>query len=105
MGRRTVTYLWDFLFLRSWRPATLRHALLALLSLLRPWALRADTYTKLLKVLAEEPRRMYLGDLRRALVHLERGEQGTIPPSSNYRCLGVRLIVENLMHFLHFVLK
>ena len=83
--RPTVTYLWDVFFLHSWRPAILRHALLALLALLRPWALRADTYDKLLKVLAEEPRRIYRSDLRRALLHLERGDQGAVPCASNYR--------------------
>ena len=43
---------------------------LAVAFLIKPWALAADNHRRMSRVLMEEPGRIYLGDLRRALAHV-----------------------------------
>ena len=67
-GGNCILYVWDVLFLHGWSKDIFRQIALALLFLLKPWALRADNHRKMSKVLMEEPSLIYIGDLRKAIV-------------------------------------
>ncbi|XP_050689051.1 uncharacterized protein LOC126981666 isoform X2 [Eriocheir sinensis] len=77
---RASLWVWDMLFLDGWRQETLRQVCVALLALIRPWAMLATDYEQVTKVLLEGPGRVYLSDLRRALAHLEGGGAFTDTP-------------------------
>ncbi|XP_053648866.2 uncharacterized protein [Cherax quadricarinatus] len=80
-----VLWLWDQLFLDGWKKTTLTNMALAILALIKPWMTKANMYSGARKVLLDEPGKLYLSDLRKALAHLESG--GTykdIPKNKNF---------------------
>ncbi|KAK4314761.1 hypothetical protein Pmani_013962 [Petrolisthes manimaculis] len=78
-------WAWDQLFLDGWSQNTLRRLAFAVLVLIKPWVMRAKMYSGARKMLLEEPGKLYLSDLRRALAHLEEGgDYNAFPPNKNY---------------------
>ena len=67
LGGNSILYIWDVLFLHNWSKDIFRQIALALLFLLKPWAMKADNHRKLSRVLMEEPHKIYIGDLRIAV--------------------------------------
>ncbi|XP_069164914.1 uncharacterized protein [Procambarus clarkii] len=78
-------WVWDQLFLDGWNKTTMRNMAVAILILIKPWMMRANTYADARKVLLNEPGKLYLSDLRRALEHLESGgAYADFPDNKNF---------------------
>ncbi|KAK8384412.1 hypothetical protein O3P69_009311 [Scylla paramamosain] len=80
---RAALWVWDQLFLDTWRRGTVKLLALSLLAVIRPWVMRASA-DDIMKVLLEEPGRVYLGDLRRAFAHLAGGGRLRDTPTGSY---------------------
>ncbi|KAK8384202.1 hypothetical protein O3P69_009147 [Scylla paramamosain] len=80
---RAALWVWDQLFLDTWRRGTVKLLALSLLAVIRPWVMRASA-DDIMKVLLEEPRRVYPGDLRRAFAHLAGGGRLRDTPTGSY---------------------
>ncbi|KAF0307957.1 hypothetical protein FJT64_020784 [Amphibalanus amphitrite] len=77
--------LWDQLFLRDWNRELLFHAAVAVLHLIRPWMMRATSYSGAKKVFLEEPGKLYTLDVRKAFMHLVTGgKYSALPENKNY---------------------
>ena len=72
----TILFIWDYLFMNNWK--CMRKLCIVVLSLLRPWAMRARSQRELVRVLNEEPSRIYLQDLRRGLMAYDRDNIDTV---------------------------
>ncbi|KAF2349284.1 Rab-GTPase-TBC domain [Trinorchestia longiramus] len=78
-------WVWDQLMIGDWSPDTFITMSTAILSLLRPWMLRASKYSGAKKVLLQEPGKIYTSDLRDVYTHLMNKRQLVeAPPNSNY---------------------
>ena len=76
----TILFVWDYLFMNNWK--CMRKLCIVILSLLRPWAMRAKSQRELVRVFSEEPSKIYLQDLRKGLVKYDRDNIDTIKISS-----------------------
>ena len=72
----TILFIWDYLFMNNWK--CMRKLCIVTLSLLRPWAMRAQSQRELIRVLNEEPSKVYLQDLRHALLAYDRDNIDTL---------------------------
>ena len=72
----TILFIWDYLFMNNWK--CMRKLCIVTLSLIRPWAMRASSQRELVRVFNEEPGKIYLQDLRRALVAYDRDNIDTL---------------------------
>ena len=71
-----ILFIWDYLFMNNWK--CMRKLCIVTLSLIRPWAMRAFSQRELVRVFNEEPGKIYLQDLRRALVAYDRDNIDTL---------------------------
>ena len=76
----TILFIWDYLFMNNWK--CMRKLCIVTLSLIRPWAMRAFSQRELVRVLNDEPGKVYLQDLRRALVAYDRDDIDTMKMAS-----------------------
>ena len=74
LGKHLILYVWDLLFMYGWSPDIFFRIGLAIIFLIKPWAMLADNHRRLSRVLFEEPNKIYIGDLRKAIMHLAEGK-------------------------------
>ncbi|XP_059082396.1 uncharacterized protein LOC131879920 [Tigriopus californicus] len=67
LSQNNLFYVWDLLFLNRWSRDIFKKITLAILILIKPWAMRADNHKRLSKVLLEEPGKIFIGDLKEAM--------------------------------------
>ena len=72
----TILFVWDYLFMNNWK--CMRKLCIVTLALLRPWAMRAQSQRELIRVLNEEPNKVYLQDIRHALLAYDRDNIDTM---------------------------
>ncbi|XP_076066060.1 uncharacterized protein LOC143039707 [Oratosquilla oratoria] len=78
-------WAWDQLMLSSWSRDTVRRIAVAILSLIRPWMMRAHMYSGARKVFLDEPGKLYTSDLQTALQHLATGgAYKDLPDNKNF---------------------
>ncbi|XP_042880993.1 uncharacterized protein LOC122258822 [Penaeus japonicus] len=78
-------WVWDELFLSQWQSSVFERVGVAVISLIKPWMLRAKMYSGARKVFLDEPGKIYLSDLRKAVAHLDKGAPyAEIPSNKNF---------------------
>eukprot|EP00095_Tigriopus_kingsejongensis_P003186 snap_masked-scaffold91_size383040-processed-gene-1.17 protein:Tk03186 transcript:snap_masked-scaffold91_size383040-processed-gene-1.17-mRNA-1 annotation:"Flotillin-1 " len=84
IGKSCLLYTWDLLFLNKWSWSILRKITLAILVMIKPWAMCVDNHKKLSRVLLEEPSKIYMGDFRATVIALmDDTPLSQIHPNSN----------------------
>jgi len=66
-----VFYIWDILFMYHWDQQVFISISVMLMSMIKPWIQQARSHRELVEVLLEEPGRLYIQDIKNALVLLQ----------------------------------
>ncbi|XP_047483893.1 uncharacterized protein LOC125035583 isoform X1 [Penaeus chinensis] len=78
-------WVWDEMFLSQWKPVLLERVGVAVMALIKPWMTRAKMYSGARKVFLDEPGKIYLSDLRKAVAHLDKGgAYAEMPSNKNF---------------------
>ena len=70
LGGPEILYVWDLLFMNKWSKDIFASIALAIIFLIKPWAMKENSNRRMAKVLLEEPGKIYIG-MKQIMVFLK----------------------------------